>query len=273
MRCSLLWWIWAPCCSWKEHRAWRGLRRTCGKHLISIRSITRLHTDTGSVHWPPECCGSSPWWRAQRPHTPAWTHTCWWAACGSRTDWRGRCGAEPARSTTVFEDRSQTDNGQQLCGRTCLGSCSSAFRRNMSFAWLQVPSIRITLWAVVLKSVLRSSRFSAPAPGYSSSVWASLHTAASSGYLTQKHQQQHVKAIATQQTLHHALTPVTSLQRNASRWKPCTFPAGDTLPGAEPCAEPDSPAERRKLTHLTRQGRHTQLWDDCTRTSAGCCTM
>ncbi len=29
-RCSLLWWIWAPCCSWKEHRAFRGLSRTCG---------------------------------------------------------------------------------------------------------------------------------------------------------------------------------------------------------------------------------------------------
>lgn len=27
-RCSLLWWIWAPCCSWKEHRAFSGLSKT-----------------------------------------------------------------------------------------------------------------------------------------------------------------------------------------------------------------------------------------------------
>lgn len=27
-RCSLLWWIWAPCSSWNEHRALRGFRRT-----------------------------------------------------------------------------------------------------------------------------------------------------------------------------------------------------------------------------------------------------
>lgn len=27
-RCSLLWWIWAPCSSWKEHKALRGLSRT-----------------------------------------------------------------------------------------------------------------------------------------------------------------------------------------------------------------------------------------------------
>lgn len=28
-RCSLLWWIWAPCWSWKEQSAFRGLSRTC----------------------------------------------------------------------------------------------------------------------------------------------------------------------------------------------------------------------------------------------------
>lgn len=27
-RCSLLWWIWAPCSNWNEHRAFKGFRRT-----------------------------------------------------------------------------------------------------------------------------------------------------------------------------------------------------------------------------------------------------
>lgn len=55
-RCSLLWWIWAPCCSWNEHRALRGLSKTWThrwrmesdeyykkkKHLFSNDTFTSL---------------------------------------------------------------------------------------------------------------------------------------------------------------------------------------------------------------------------------------
>lgn len=32
-RCSLLWWIWAPCWSWKEHKAWSGRSIVCRKKM------------------------------------------------------------------------------------------------------------------------------------------------------------------------------------------------------------------------------------------------
>lgn len=38
-RCSLLWWIWAPCSSWKEQRAFRGLSKTWRRQQWGYRNL------------------------------------------------------------------------------------------------------------------------------------------------------------------------------------------------------------------------------------------
>ena len=68
---------------------------------------------------------------------------------------------------------------------TCLGRWNRLFCRNMFLAWLQVPSMMITLCFTVPTSLCctNSSRFCDLGPGYRINVLLSRHTAASSGCL------------------------------------------------------------------------------------------
>lgn len=69
--------------------------------------------------------------------------------------------------------------------QTCLGKWNRLFLRNMFLAWLQVPSMMITLRFIVPTSwyCTNSSRFWDLGPGYRISVLLSRHTAANSGFL------------------------------------------------------------------------------------------
>lgn len=69
--------------------------------------------------------------------------------------------------------------------QTCFGRWNRLFLRNMFFAWLQVPSMMITLCFTVPTSwyCTNSSKFWDLGPGYRISVLLSRHTAASSGCL------------------------------------------------------------------------------------------
>lgn len=135
-RCSLLWWIWAPCWSWKEQSAFRGLSRT--SWISSFRS--RIDRAT---------------------------------AAHSRVD---RQMLEGCVRITYWLDK-------VLLSCTCLGRWKRLFLRNMFLAWLQVPSMMMTLCFAVPTSwyCTNSSRFSDLGPGYRISVLLSRHTAASSG--------------------------------------------------------------------------------------------
>lgn len=111
-RCSLLWWIWAPCSSWKEQRAFRGLSRTWRKwpwdilnsefciplmHWSSTHSYKNFHKEKAdrinTLHVkyfstaPLGCCRSSPGLRGRRQHFPMWTNRCWRVEYESHTDW------------------------------------------------------------------------------------------------------------------------------------------------------------------------------------------
>lgn len=56
-RCSLLWWIWAPCSSWKEHKALSGLSSTWMK---------RVEWMSTRVYFPSFCSLFSIWLQALR---------------------------------------------------------------------------------------------------------------------------------------------------------------------------------------------------------------
>lgn len=77
---------------------------------------------------------------------------------------------------------------QVIHTHTCLGRWNKLFLRNMFLAWLQVPSMMITLCFTAPTSwcSTKSSRFWDLGPGYRISVRLSRHTAASSGFLRGK---------------------------------------------------------------------------------------
>lgn len=118
-RCSLLWWIWAPCSSWKEQRAFRGLRRTWrkwprgdrnGNDLKQCVFIPLMHPFLQNLSWreslihkyfttaPLGCCRSSPGWRGRRQRFPVWTNRYWRAEYESHTDWTEFHWAAPKKN-------------------------------------------------------------------------------------------------------------------------------------------------------------------------------